>query len=141
MPKIQFFFEDISFKLKNKNKLREWIKNVVLDNGAKIKEINYIFCSDEYLKQVNIDYLDHHYYTDIITFDNSENEGVLEGDIFISIDRIQENSLNFSKNFQDELHRVLIHGVLHLLGFSDKEEDEALEMRKQEDKSLQSLLI
>ena len=141
MPKIQFFTEDISFQLRNKTKIREWLKNIVLENGAKIRELNYIFCSDEYLKQVNIDYLDHHYYTDIITFDNSEEEGVLEGDIFISIDRIKENSLEFSRSFEDELHRVLVHGVLHLIGFSDKEESEAIEMRKKEDISLESLKL
>ena len=141
MPKIQFFSEDISFNLKHKDKIRKWLTNIVLNNGAKIRELNYIFCSDDYLKQVNIDYLDHHYYTDIITFDNSEEEDILEGDIFISIDRIKENSMEYSRSFEDELHRVLVHGVLHLLGFSDKDESEASEMRKQEDISLQSLLI
>ena len=139
MPKIQFFNEGISFQPKKKNLIRSWLQKIVENNGAKIKEINFIFCSDEYLKQVNIDYLDHHYYTDIITFDNSEEEDKLEGDIFISVDRIQENSIEFAKSFEEELHRVMAHGVLHLLGFGDKEEEEVIEMRKQEDLSLSLL--
>lgn len=139
MQKIQFFTEDISFNLSNKTKIREWLNNVAKIHGAKIKEINYIFCSDEYLKQVNIDYLDHHYYTDIITFDNSEEDANLEADIFISIDRVKENSQEYSKEFLNELHRVMAHGVLHLIGFTDKEEADQIEMKKQEDAALLSL--
>lgn len=136
MQKIHFFTEDISFDLKDKKNIRQWIENVVHKEGAKIKELNYIFCSDEYLKQVNIEYLDHHYYTDIITFDNSDEAGTLESDIFISIDRVKENSLEFSRNLNNELHRVIIHGVLHLLGYQDKEEQDATLMRQKEDDSL-----
>ncbi len=139
MQKIKFFSEDIPFILKNKNNIRTWLNNVVNSHGAKIKEINYIFCSDEYLKQVNIEYLDHHYYTDIITFDNSEEPTIIEGDIFISIDRVKENSSEFSKNFEEELHRVMVHGVLHLLGFMDKKDEDNIKMREQEDISLKVL--
>lgn len=136
MPKINFFTEDISFNLKQKTLLRNWIKKVILSKGAKLNEINYIFCSDHYLKEVNIVYLDHDYFTDIITFDNSEEENHLEGDIYISIDRVQENSEQFGKTFENELHRVIIHGILHLLGFGDKTDEEAEQMRKEEEISL-----
>lgn len=136
MQKIHFFTEDISFQLKQKKIIRHWIENVVQNEGAKINELNYIFCSDEYLKEVNAKYLDHHYYTDIITFDNSEDPETIESDIFISIDRVKENSQEFSKSFQEELHRVIIHGVLHLLGYKDKEEEESQLMRQKENDSL-----
>lgn len=121
MPIPVFFFEeDIQFKPKNKAKLREWIKATVIAEGYKLKELNYIFCSDEYLIGINRQYLNHDTYTDIITFDNSEQEGVIVGDIFISVDRIRENAIEFSGNETDELHRVIIHGALHLLGYKDK---------------------
>lgn len=140
MQKIHFFTEDISFNIKQKRNIRRWIENVVRNEGAKVNELNYIFCSDEYLKKINIEHLNHYYYTDIITFDNSDEPGTLESDIFISIDRVKENSQNFSKGFENELHRVIIHGVLHLLGYQDKEEDEARLMRQKEDDSLAVLL-
>lgn len=140
MQKIHFFSEDISFNLQKKTIIRKWIKEVIQQKGAYLQEINYIFCSDSYLKQVNIDYLDHHYFTDIITFDNAEEEGKIEADIFISIDRVKENSAEYSKSFKDELHRVMIHGVLHLLGFPDKTEEEQKVMRQEEDQSLSLLL-
>lgn len=136
MQKIHFFTEDISFQIKQKKIIRQWIENIVRNEGAKINELNYIFCSDEYLKKVNIEYLDHHFYTDIITFDNSEVPGTLESDIFISIDRVKENSQEFSKDFNEELYRVMIHGVLHLLGYKDKEEEESQLMRQKENDSL-----
>ena len=136
MPAINFFEEDIKFNLPQKAKTKAWIKNVVAKEGASIEELNFILCSDPYLKQVNIDYLQHDYFTDIITFDNSEEEGVLEGDIFISIDRIKENSQDFDAPFEQELRRVIIHGVLHLIGYGDKSEDEQLQMRKKEDEYL-----
>lgn len=136
MQKINFFSEDISFNLKQKTILRNWIRKIVKTKGAKIAEINYIFCSDEYLKEVNLQYLQHDYYTDIITFDNSEEEDLLEGDIYISIDRVKENSQHFSKLFENELHRVMIHGILHLLGIGDKTEEEARKMRQEEEASL-----
>lgn len=139
MPKVRFFNEETSYKPQKKGLLSEWINKIILNKGAKLKELNFIFCSDEYLKQVNIEYLNHHYYTDIITFDNSEEEGRVEGDIFISIDRVKENSNGYSGSFDEELHRVMAHGVLHLLGYRDKEEEEINEMRKQEELSLSLL--
>lgn len=136
MPAINFFEEDISFNLPQKTLIKQWIKNVAQQEGAKVKELNFIFCSDPYLKQVNLDYLQHDYFTDIITFDNSEKDKLLEGDIFISVDRIKENSQQFSVSFEQELRRVIIHGVLHLLHYGDKTENEKQLMRQKEDASL-----
>ena len=120
MPAISFFEEDITYKLKNKTSVRQWITQTIQAEGFKLKELTYIFCSDEYLLQINQQYLNHDTYTDIITFDNSETEKVIVGDIFISIDRIRENAIKFNTSDTDELHRVIIHGALHLLGYKDK---------------------
>lgn len=136
MPIINFFEEDITFKFPQKAKTKVWIKNVAQKEGAVIDELNFIFCSDTYLKDINIQYLQHDYFTDIITFDNSEEEKNLTGDIFISIDRIKENSQSFSTTFEQELRRVIIHGVLHLIGFGDKTEEEQKQMRQKEDQYL-----
>src|SRR5258708_7697776 len=102
MPAINFFEEDTTFKPKQKAELRQWIKDTVIAEGFKLKELNYIFCSDAYLLQINRQYLDHDTYTDIVTFDNSEVEGDIVGDIFISIDRIRENGTKFKTGEADE---------------------------------------
>ena len=120
MPSINFFEEDTHFKLKNKTGVKRWIKATIETEGYTLKELNYIFCSDQYLLQINQQFLDHDTYTDIVTFDNSEKKGTIEGDIFISIDRIRENALKFNSGELNELHRVIIHGALHLLGYQDK---------------------
>jgi rRNA maturation RNase YbeY len=133
MPVIHFFEEDISYKLKNKTPLRKWITQTILDEGYRLKELNYIFCSDAYLLQINQQYLNHDTYTDIITFDNSEVENVIVGDIFISIERIRENASKFSITEKDELHRVIIHGALHLLGYKDKTAGTKQKMTQKED--------
>ena len=133
MPAIQFFEEDISYKLKNKTAVRQWINETIQAEGFKLKELTYIFCSDEYLLQINQQYLNHDTYTDIITFDNSEKEGVIVGDIFISIERIRENALKFNITETDELHRVIIHGALHLLGYTDKSAVTKQKMTQKED--------
>src|ERR1041385_1199276 len=117
MPSINFFEEDISFKLKNKTTVKQWVKATIEAEGYKLKELNYIFCSDQYLLTINQQYLNHDTYTDIVTFDNSEKDGIIEGDIFISIDRIRENAVKFSSGEVNELHRVIIHGALPLLCF------------------------
>ena len=98
--------------------------------------MNYIFCSDDYLLEVNKQYLDHDYYTDIITFDNSEEKGKLEGDIFVSIERVKENAENLKLAFDVELRRVLVHGLLHLIGFSDSDQELKNQMRAKEDECL-----
>ncbi|HLT08846.1 MAG TPA: rRNA maturation RNase YbeY [Cyclobacteriaceae bacterium] len=130
---IHFFQEDISFNLPQKIKTKKWLNQIALEEGFRITELNYIFCSDEYLHAINVDYLNHDTYTDIITFDNSDQEDIIEGDIFISIDRIRENAELQKQNFQDELLRVLSHGLYHLSGYKDKLEQEIKIMRSKED--------
>ena len=133
---IHFFSEDISFSLDKEQQTISWIENI-LDGEKQIsKSINYIFCSDDYLLKINKDYLDHDNLTDIITFDNSEEEGKIEADIFISIDRVKENALTLDKIFDEELHRVIIHGLLHLAGYNDKTDEDKSEMHKKEDACL-----
>ena len=129
---IRFFTEDSSVALKNKAKLRDWFINTAKAEGNSVKELNYIFCSDAYLLEMNQSYLNHDTYTDIITFDNSENDGKVLGDIFISIDRIKENAKNFGVTESEELHRVMIHGLLHLLGYGDKSKTEKTTMTEKE---------
>lgn len=136
MPAISFFEEDIPFKLKNKAQVRQWITDTITAEGYKLKELTYIFCSDAYLLQINQQYLDHDTYTDIITFDNSEEEGRIIGDIFISVERIRENAQKFNVSETDELHRVIIHGVLHLLGYTDKTAVSKENMTQKEDEYL-----
>ena len=133
MPAIRFFEEGISYKLKVKNKVKQWIKDTIVAEGYKLDELTYIFCSDPYLLKINVEYLDHDTYTDIITFDNSETDKVITGDIFISIDRIKENAARFNQAVADELHRVIIHGALHLLGYKDKTPADKKKMTEKED--------
>jgi rRNA maturation RNase YbeY len=139
MKQINFFCEDVSFVLKNKAKIRTWIFTTIESYKKKPQTINYIFCSDEHLRKVNIDYLQHDYYTDIITFDNSEFEDEIQGDLYISLDRIRENASDFGVSFETELHRVLIHGVLHLIGYEDDTDEAEAEMRVLETKALEIL--
>ena len=136
MATIRFFSEDISFKIDLPRKKSQWIKEVARREKKTIKEINYIFCSDEYLLQLNQGFLNHKTLTDIITFDNSEGKNGLEGEIYISIERVQENAIKFNNEFEDELHRVMIHGVLHLIGYKDKKPSEKALMRKKEEACL-----
>ena len=133
MPAIHFFEEDIRFKLKDKNKVKAWIKSAIVSEGYKLQELNYIFCSDAYVLQINQQYRDHDTYTDIITFDNSEKDKVITGDIFISVDRIRENAAKFDTGLTNELHRVIIHGALHLLGYTDKTAESKKLMTEKED--------
>ncbi|EOR93062.1 metal-dependent hydrolase [Arcticibacter svalbardensis MN12-7] len=118
--KIQFHSEEITYTLKQKEHIRKWIKASIREEGKMPSEISFIFCSDEYLLNINNQYLKHDTYTDIITFDNSEEEDLIAGDIFISIDRVIENAASFRISEKDEVHRVIIHGILHLLGYTDK---------------------
>ena len=138
---IFFFSEKVRFKLSSERKTSNWIKSVVKKEGAKLASLNYIFCSDEYLKKINIQYLKHNTYTDIITFNYNPSESEIEGEIYISVDRVRENAKSFDSDFQTELHRVLIHGVLHLLGFNDKSKREKSLMREKEDTYLSLLNI
>jgi rRNA maturation RNase YbeY len=133
MASIQFFNEDLSFDLKGKNVIRRWLTTSARSEGFSIGSINFIFTSDQYLLTINQKYLQHDTLTDIITFDNSENEGVIEADIFISIPRVRENASKIKVTFNEELNRVLIHGMLHLVGYSDKSARAKKEMTEKED--------
>ncbi|MCO4294365.1 rRNA maturation RNase YbeY [Solitalea sp. MAHUQ-68] len=129
---INFFNEDIDIKLKDKAKLKTWIKDTVEEEGFKLKDVSFILCSDEYLLTINQQYLNHNTYTDIVTFDNSEKEDQIIGDIFISVERTRENAKKFNVSSDTELHRVMIHGILHLCGYYDKKpEDKALMTEKE----------
>ena len=130
MPGINYYAQDIAFELPNKRKTTSWILGVIQAHQRKQSEINFIFTSDEYLLALNKKHLQHDTFTDIITFDYSEEKTEIESDIFISIDRIKENSKQLNESFIDELHRVMVHGVLHLLGLNDKTAAEKQEMRK-----------
>ncbi len=131
MQNIHFFQEETTYTIKQKILLRQWITNSISTEGFKTGNINIIICSDSFLHKMNKKYLDHDTLTDIITFDYSEN-GIISGDLFISIERIRENTTVFSKKIFDELHRIIIHGVLHLIGFGDKTCLEKDEMTKNE---------
>ena len=116
-----------------KKKLNDWIKYTVNNEGKIIGDIQYIFCDDDYLLDVNKKFLQHDYYTDIVTFPLSENSNVISGEIYISLDRVAENAILNNTDFDNELARVVIHGVLHLLGYDDHSDNEKKEMRKKED--------
>lgn len=129
---INFYKEDITYKLSDISNLRSWINKTIIAENYKLQELNFILCSDEYLLDINQKYLNHDTYTDIITFDNSEEEGMIYGDIFISIERVKENAKIFGVKTADELHRVIIHGTLHLLGYPDKKKEERALMTEKE---------
>ncbi len=139
MSSISFFFEDTLFDLPPQTVLEEWIADIIIQEGKLLKHINYIFCSDTYLLKINQEYLAHDYYTDIITFDSSNSIDVIEGDIFVSTDRVRENALTLGHSFFAELNRVLVHGVLHLLGYDDSSPDLQTQMRVKEDSYLSLL--
>ncbi len=132
---ISFQNLSISFKLKDKTKLKLWIKSIVDKEKHTLGALNYIFCSDDELLEINIKHLNHNTFTDIITFDYTEAEKI-SSDLFISIDRVNENSKKFNTTFENELHRVMIHGVLHLCGYKDKTKLDAELMRKKENWAL-----
>lgn len=133
MPKINFFTEDITYTLKEKTKTRSWISAAISEEGYALQELNFILCSDDYLLRINQDYLQHDDYTDVITFDNSEELKTIVGDIFISVDRIKENAKQFNANTAVELRRIMIHGTLHLLGYKDKTNTAKKQMTTKED--------
>lgn len=132
---IRFSSQIEEFELPEASNVIKWIAEVVNRRGKSVGNISYLFCDDEYMLGVNRQYLDHDTYTDIITFDYVV-ASLISGDIFISVDRVGENAQQFGVEFERELHRVIIHGVLHLLGQGDKSDDEAREMRRQEEDAL-----
>jgi probable rRNA maturation factor len=135
---ISFFSEGINFTFPKKMQTKVWVKEVIEKHQKTCGLINYVFCNDSFLLEMNKAYLNHNTLTDIITFDNSENE-IISGEIYISIERVRENAKLFSQSFTDELNRVMIHGILHLLGNKDKSPSEKSSMRKKEDTCLSML--
>ena len=131
---IVFFSEDIHFKVSKPRSIKVWLNSVALAEGFSVNQLNYIFCSDQYLLNINQQYLQHDYFTDIITFDNSdEDTTAIVGDIFVSIERVLDNAHALQVDFKTELLRVLVHGVLHLCGYDDTTETSKSEMRAKED--------
>lgn len=129
---LRFFNDDVSYIIKDKKNIRSWLLKSSQSEKHHIKDLNIVLCSDNQLLKINKSHLNHDYYTDIITFDYSEGKDLI-GEIYISIDRIKENAAEQKSRIPDELHRVLIHGVLHLCGYSDKSEKDKITMRKKED--------
>ncbi|MCT4575238.1 MAG: rRNA maturation RNase YbeY [Alphaproteobacteria bacterium] len=134
---INFNFET-EFSLESEDVISSWISEVIINEGCKEGELNYIFCDDEYLHKLNVQFLEHDTLTDIISFDYSVGKE-LHGDVFISVDRVKDNAEDLDVNFNDELHRVMIHGVLHYCGYKDKDEEEIKVMRAKEDFYLNKL--
>lgn len=129
---IRQFSEDINFKVNSFQKVKTWLKNTTINEGFKIGSVNYIFCSDQHILKINQTYLNHNYFTDIITFNYNE-EKIINADIYISIDTVKDNSLSRKIWFEDELQRVMVHGLLHLLGYNDKTSKEQSLMTEKED--------
>ena len=132
---IRYFEKDISFDLQSKLVIKKWIKTVIEQNGKRCKDINVIFCSDPSILEINIQFLGHDYYTDIITFDYCEGKNI-SGELYISIDTVKANAEEYQQEFQTELHRVIIHGILHLLGWDDHCDEDIAQMRAAEDSAL-----
>ncbi|WP_283639518.1 rRNA maturation RNase YbeY [Mesonia mobilis] len=129
------FFSENNFELEDNVAYEKWLQNVIISEEKKEGDINYIFCDDEYLHEINVKYLNHDDYTDIISFDNAVGN-ILHGDIFISTERVAENAEKFQVSFQEELKRVIAHGLLHFCGYKDKTDDEAQLMREKEDEKI-----
>jgi probable rRNA maturation factor len=127
---IQFFYENLPESVDSNYK--KWLEDIIISEEKKLGEISYIFCDDEYLLKINQDYLQHDYYTDIITFDYVKGK-TISAEIFVSLQRISDNASTLSKNYEEELRRVLAHGILHLSGYKDKTEEEEKQMRNKED--------
>jgi probable rRNA maturation factor len=130
---IRFFSEEINFKFKNKGKTRNWLVNVLKEEKNSSQNINYIFCTDKYLAELNKQYLHNNTYTDIITFPDLSNQKKISGDLYISVERIKENAEKYHQPFDIELARVMVHGLLHLLGYKDKKTKDKELMTMKED--------
>lgn len=130
---VHFFFADVRVTLTERTRLKTFINKIFKKEGKQLSHLNYIFCSDDYLLNINRQFLNHDYYTDIITFDISEKSAPISGEIYISTDRVKENAELIGHPFRSELHRVIFHGVLHLCGYKDKSKAESTNMRKTED--------
>lgn len=137
---IQFHTEDVQFTFQHASIIRNWLHDSAQQEGSDIASLSFVFCSDNYLYDMNVEYLNHDTLTDVITFQYSEPEASeIEGDIFISIDRIKENATQFQVSFEQELYRVMVHGTLHLLGYGDKSTEEKQLMTEKENFYLNQL--
>ncbi|MFZ1703935.1 MAG: rRNA maturation RNase YbeY [Saprospiraceae bacterium] len=142
MSKIFFHLEMVSHPLKGKIKeYKDWLNNVASSENGRIEELNYIFCDDDYILKINQDFLQHDYYTDIITFPYSTNKTKIKADIYISIDTVKSNAEEFGETFKRELQRVMVHGLLHMLGYNDKTTEQSVLMREKENIYIQSIEI
>jgi len=137
---VSISLADVGVTIKGKRVLYNWIKTVITSEKKKPGEVSIVLCSDEFLLDMNKQFLKHNYYTDIITFDYTE-ANVVSGELYISVDRVNDNASIFNKTFQNELHRVIVHGVLHLCGYKDKSTSEQATMRKKEDQKLKLLIL
>ena len=131
---IDFNYE-VEFELENSDEISKWISEIILKEGFEEGDINYVFCSDDYLHRLNVDFLNHDTFTDIISFDYSLGKQI-HGEIYISVDRVKENAKEFKVSIMDELHRVMIHGILHYCGYKDKSDQESQQMRSKENEAL-----
>ena len=129
---VSYFFENTDFKLKGKTRIKQWLKLVAESEIFTLGNVSVIFCSDNYILDINQRYLQHDYFTDIITFDYTEGTKI-SGDLFISVDSVRENSIEYGTEFENELHRVIVHGILHLIGYDDHSEEDIKVMRAKED--------
>ena len=135
MNQVALNYEEVDFEIKNPSKITPWIKQLIKSEKKLFGDISYVFCNDNYLHKINLEYLNHDTFTDIITFDYSEN-GIISGDIFISIERVIENAKTFETGFENELKRVMAHGVLHLIEYKDKSENKKEIMRGKENNAI-----
>lgn len=138
-PIIQFFSEGVDFELNRQDDIRRWLERMAMNEKKTLSFLNYIFCDDEYLLELNRQYLGHDYYTDVIGFPFSEDDTTVEGDIFISIDRVADNAEAINIGFESELFRVMIHGLLHLMGYDDHDSKNKETMTRKEDECLGQL--
>jgi rRNA maturation RNase YbeY len=132
------FYTETDFTLSDPEKISSWISEIIKNENHELGEVSYIFCDDAYLHKLNVQFLDHDTLTDVISFDNSLGDQI-HGEIYISVERVRENAKEFSESFEDELHRVIIHGMLHFCKYKDKTEEEALLMRTKENEALKLL--
>jgi probable rRNA maturation factor len=134
---ISFHLENVEFELPNEAETSLWLQSIIDREEKQLQQLAYVFCDDEYLHKINLEYLNHDTYTDVITFPYAE-PPIIEGDIFISIERVQDNAQGLGVSFEQELRRVMAHGLLHLCGYSDKTPEEAARMRAKEDEALEA---
>ncbi len=141
MQKVQFYSLDRGPALKDRTRLKLFIEALFIKEKKKLGNLSYIFCSDEHLLTINKDFLKHDFYTDVITFDLSSSKNEMEGEVYLSVDRIKENAKQLGISFKEELHRVIFHGALHLCGYKDKKKGDVLSMRSKEDQYLKRYFI